>query len=84
VYTAAKKALEELIEQQQYAEKEQDYNTFLLDELNTAPLLSSAVSATATVEKPAAPCSSRTAVPASSNFVRVCFRRSAWVATTSV
>lgn len=38
VYTAAKKALEELIEQQQYAEKEQDYNTFLLDELNTAPL----------------------------------------------
>ncbi len=38
VYTAAQKALEQLIEQQQNAEKEQDYNTFLLDELKTAPL----------------------------------------------
>ncbi len=38
VYTAAQKALEQLIEQQQNVEKEQDYNTFLLDELKTAPL----------------------------------------------
>lgn len=38
VYTAAHKVLEQLIEQQQNADKEQDYNTFLLDELKTAPL----------------------------------------------